>query len=82
MGFMAPEVVSNNAFNKQPYDQKCDVFSMGIIFHMILMGNNPLRGKNYQQTYKNNTECNIELEREIIEKKFNLYAVQLLEGML
>ena len=55
MGFMAHEVITNTPLNRQPYDQKCDIFSMGIIIHIMLTGNNPLRGKTYEETYKNNS---------------------------
>ena len=47
IGYMAHEVITNTPLNREPYDQKIDIFSMGIIVHLMLTGNNPLRGKTY-----------------------------------
>lgn len=48
MGYMAPEVFANHKDQAKPYTSKCDLFSFGIIVHMILLGYNPLKGKNYE----------------------------------
>lgn len=47
MGYMAYEVINNTNDKKKSYDCKCDMFSFGIIAHMMLLGHNPLKGKNY-----------------------------------
>lgn len=39
--FMAPEVI------KGVYDQKCDIWSIGIILHVLLVGRAPFVGKDY-----------------------------------
>ncbi len=44
---MAPEVLLNSSSQKRPYSSKCDIFSFGIIAHMILLGENPLKGVDY-----------------------------------
>lgn len=44
MGYMAPEVIENTGESKQAYGPKCDIFSFGIIAHMLLLGCNPLKG--------------------------------------
>jgi len=36
---MAPEVLLGN------YDEKCDVWSLGIIFHVFLIGQTPFKGE-------------------------------------
>ena len=54
MGYMAYEVISNNGDKKKFYDTKCDMFSFGIIAHMMLMHYNPLKGANYEETVKKN----------------------------
>jgi serine/threonine protein kinase len=35
------------------YGYKCDIFSFGIVAHMLLMGFNPLAGKSEEQLRKN-----------------------------
>lgn len=47
MGYMAFEVIQNTSEKCKVYDYKCDMFSFGIIAHMVLFGKNPLKGKNY-----------------------------------
>jgi serine/threonine protein kinase len=47
MGYMAPEVIENTGEHKKAYGTKCDLFSFGIIAHMLLLGYNPLKGENY-----------------------------------
>lgn len=39
---------------KKTYDCKCDMFSFGIIAHMMLLGYNPIKGGNYNETVKKN----------------------------
>lgn len=61
MGYMAYEVIHNTMDKKKTYDCKCDMFSFGIIAHMMLLGYNPIKGGNYNETVKKNEECNIVL---------------------
>jgi serine/threonine protein kinase len=63
MGYMAPEVAANTSQSRKPYSAKCDIFSFGIIVHMILLGYNPLKGKNYEETFEKNMNCDIELDK-------------------
>ena len=37
MGYMAYEVIKNNSENRKIYNYKCDMFSFGIIAHMMLL---------------------------------------------
>jgi serine/threonine protein kinase len=50
MGYIAPEVVNNSEKSRKRYDTKSDMYGFGIIAHMLLLGSNPLRGKNYATT--------------------------------
>jgi serine/threonine protein kinase len=54
MGYMASEIISINNVKKKFYDCKCDMFSFGIIAHTMLLGFNPLKGKNYEETVLKN----------------------------
>jgi serine/threonine protein kinase len=53
LSYMAPEVFA--AEQDKTYDEKCDIFSFGIIAHMMLLGWNPLKGKN--------SDCNFTRDR-------------------
>lgn len=45
-GFVAPEVVNIKDLHTT-YDPICDVYSLGIIFHILLLGKSPFNGKTY-----------------------------------
>mmetsp|Transcript_1667 Transcript_1667/g.172 ORF Transcript_1667/g.172 Transcript_1667/m.172 type:complete len:96 (+) Transcript_1667:890-1177(+) len=45
-GFVAPEVV-NIKDMKTTYGPVCDIFSLGLIFHILLIGKPPFNGKTY-----------------------------------
>lgn len=42
-GYIAPEL-----FDLAPYTENCDIFSLGIIFYIILTGIFPFRSNNYE----------------------------------
>ena len=82
MGYMAYEVIKNSSENRKVYDQKCDVFSFGIIAHMMLLEKNPLKGKTYEETAAKNSECKIVLDKESILKKYGESCYEFLKSML
>ena len=43
-GYIAPEVITDKI-----YDEKCDIFSVGVIFYMILTGLSPINGDNLEE---------------------------------
>ena len=56
---MAPEVA--NLINKQSeYSVICDVFSVGVIFHIILIGEGLFLGKQFNEVLKLNKKCEID----------------------
>lgn len=46
------------------------MFSFGVIMHMVLMGKNPVKGKNYEETLLKNTTWNFKLNKEEIIEKY------------
>ncbi|KRX00308.1 Protein kinase-like domain [Pseudocohnilembus persalinus] len=56
-GFVAPEVWQYTEQNK--YNEQCDVFSIGIIFHILLLGYSPFDDKNLQICIKKNKNATI-----------------------
>lgn len=46
-GFVAPEILANENESHR-YGPKCDVFSVGIIFHILLTGKQVFPGKKFK----------------------------------
>ena len=52
LGFMAPEIFN---LEKSTYNEKVDIFSLGVIFYLLLTGKSPFKGNyNYQNIYEQN----------------------------
>ena len=79
-GFVAPEVI--NAPNKQNihYTPKCDVFSAGVIFYILLTERSPFDGKSFREILQKNKKCNINFKHKSLDPKSP--AVDLLRRML
>ena len=45
--YTAPEVI-----NRKPYDQKVDMWSIGVTCYLLLCGDTPFNGKNRQQLFR------------------------------
>ncbi|CAD8075844.1 unnamed protein product [Paramecium sonneborni] len=59
-GFVAPEKqVANMNDKSKGYSKKCDIFSCGAIFHLLLLGKEIFQGKGNVEMFKLNKECNI-----------------------
>lgn len=79
-GFVAPEVINIKDLNTK-YEAICDVFSLGLIFHILLLGKTPFNGKNYNEILAQNRASNISFEgTEYL--KLPLPAYDLLKKML
>jgi calcium-dependent protein kinase len=52
-GFVAPEIVNLKDRNAK-YTCACDLFSLGIIFHMLLLNKSPFPGKEYNEVLSQN----------------------------
>ena len=57
-GFVAPEVIILGA--KEKYSEKCDIFSAGVIFYILLTGESPFPSSDYQKVLKMNKACQID----------------------
>ncbi|CAD8119695.1 unnamed protein product [Paramecium sonneborni] len=52
---MAPEI-----FQNQPYTEVGDVFSLGVVYYLLLTGKSPFRGHNQETIMRANKICEIE----------------------
>lgn len=59
-GFVAPEV-ANYKPNEEKYDEKCDLYSLGVTLYYALTGKLPYPGK--REILKENRECCIDLTK-------------------
>ena len=60
-GFIAPEVLNCSSTECFPYSTTCDVFSVGIIFYIMLAGKSPFDGSNIKKILESNQKCNIDM---------------------
>lgn len=47
---------------KAKYKPICDIFSLGLIFHILLFGKSIFKGKTYNEVLAENRLCNFSLE--------------------
>jgi len=52
-GYVAPEVILYKDNDKQ-YNQKCDIFSAGVIFYVMLTGCSPFPSSNLEEVLRMN----------------------------
>ncbi|KAL4438341.1 hypothetical protein ABPG74_009764 [Tetrahymena malaccensis] len=79
-GFVAPEVVNIKNLNTT-YDPICDLFSIGLMFHILLIGKSPFDGKTYNDILSQNRACNIKFDS-VEYLKLPLQTYDLLKKML
>ena len=60
-GYVAPEVI-NIKDMKTKYHPICDIFSLGLIFHLLLLGKSAFPGKTYNEVLAQNRASNILFE--------------------
>lgn len=58
-GFIAPEVLAG----KYEGDGKCDVFSLGIMFYIMLTGKSPFEGRTRLERLEQNQRCEIDFTK-------------------
>jgi len=59
-GYVAPEVINIKDL-KSTYDPICDIYSAGIIFHILLVGYSPFDGKSYNEVLTLNRKADVDL---------------------
>ncbi|EGR33427.1 protein kinase domain protein [Ichthyophthirius multifiliis] len=79
-GFVAPEIANLND-KSLGYSTICDMFSVGVIFHILLVGETVFPGNKFNDVLKKNKEANIDFTRKIYEN-ISLPAKNLLKQIL
>ena len=77
-GYVAPEVVNLKDL-KAKYTPICDMFSLGVIFHLLALRKPPFPGKEYNEVLSQNRQCNINFdspEYHSLPKVCNSYVIQ------
>jgi len=51
--YIAPEVINVGYLRtvREPYDTKCDIWSVGVIAYILLSGKMPFHGRNFKETF-------------------------------
>ncbi len=60
-GYVAPEVI-NIKDMKAKYSPICDIFSLGLIFHILLFARSVFKGKTYTEVLAENRACAFDLD--------------------
>ncbi|CAD8060114.1 unnamed protein product [Paramecium sonneborni] len=79
-GFVAPEVI-NIKDMKSKYSSVCDIYSLGLVFYLLLTGKSAFNGKSYSTVVKQNREANINFDIKQLQNAPG-YAIDLLKQML
>ncbi|CAD8162532.1 unnamed protein product [Paramecium pentaurelia] len=79
-GFVAPEILLYKEGDPF-YDEKCDVFSAGVIFYVLLTGRQPFQGTDYKGILRANKNCEINYDLKQIQSA-PIQLVDLLKKML
>ena len=66
-GFIAPEILSIDKHSSK-YDEKCDIFSLGIIFYILLNGHSPFQSSDIKKILKMNRVCKIDFKTKTLKK--------------
>ena len=59
-GFLPPEL-----FQLQPFTDKGDIFSLGVIFYALINGSAPFKGGTYKDVLELNRKCDITYTKDI-----------------
>lgn len=79
-GFVAPEVINAPSNENIHYEPKCDVFSAGVIFYILLTEKSPFDGASFKEILQKNKQCRVDFKHPKLKK--NKLALELLVKML
>jgi serine/threonine protein kinase len=54
--YMAPEIIEN----KKPYNEKVDIWSLGVVTYILLSGRPPFKGPGRDEIFKSIQETNLD----------------------
>ena len=78
-GFVAPEVINAPSRTNIHYNPKCDVFSAGVIFYILLTEISPFEGRSFREILHKNKKCDINYNHPKLKR--NKVALDLLRKM-
>ncbi|CAD8205965.1 unnamed protein product [Paramecium octaurelia] len=79
-GFVAPEVI-NITDMSTTYDSVCDIYSLGLVFHILLTGKPGFPGRSYNTIVQQNKEAKVNFKSSVFEV-VQPQAFELLKQML
>lgn len=82
MGYIAPEIMQSTEDKRVRYGTKVDILSFGIVAHILLLGSNPLKGKNYEETFQKNKVFEIPIDHKALDEQFGENCGSFFEGVL
>eukprot|EP01016_Furgasonia_blochmanni_P044725 TRINITY_DN6234_c0_g1_i2.p1 TRINITY_DN6234_c0_g1~~TRINITY_DN6234_c0_g1_i2.p1 ORF type:complete len:568 (-),score=68.13 TRINITY_DN6234_c0_g1_i2:483-2186(-) len=78
-GYIAPEIFDVKMGDK--YSEKCDLFSVGVIFYIMLTGEIPIKGDTYNKIVQCNRKCQIDFSI-LKDKKISFGCIDLAKRLL
>ena len=75
-GFMAPEMLQG-----QYYNEKFDIFSVGVICYTLLTGKFPFASKSVKEVLEKNRNCELKFEKKVW-KDYSGIALNFVQGLL
>lgn len=79
-GYVAPEVINAPSNENVHYSTKCDMFSAGVIFYVMLTGKLPFEGHTFQEVLAQNRACKIDFKNPKLKK--SPHVMDLIQKML
>lgn len=75
-GFMAPEMLQGECYN-----EKFDIFSVGVICYILLTGKYPFSSKSVKEVLEKNRNCELKFDKKIW-KDYSSIALNFVQGLM